>query len=223
MKFELEPFHLDVSDKDLIDDLIRVAKSLKKNSVTIDEYNDHGKFHASTLQRRFESWFKALEKAGLKKTRTLGVTDEEYFENLEEVWRKLGRQPKYNDGQKPFSKYCAGAYEYRFGTWRKGLERFIKYVNKEEKLAVKTVKEEHINSKKHKHRTKRGISWRLRFIVMRRDNFRCRICGRSPAANPKTTLHVDHVIPWSKGGETIPDNLQTLCSKCNIGKSNLDQ
>jgi len=33
--------------------------------------------------------------------------------------------------QKPLSKYSAGAYEYRFGTWRKALEGFIEYVNKE--------------------------------------------------------------------------------------------
>ncbi|WP_343324290.1 HNH endonuclease signature motif containing protein [Streptococcus sp. Marseille-P8640] len=34
-------------------------------------------------------------------------------------------------------------------------------------------------------------------------------------------LHVDHIIPWSKGGETVLGNLQTLCSKCNLGKSDL--
>jgi 5-methylcytosine-specific restriction endonuclease McrA len=31
-------------------------------------------------------------------------------------------------------------------------------------------------------------------------------------------LHVDHVTPWSKGGETTLANLQTLCNKCNLGK-----
>src|SRR3989338_3528349 len=33
------------------------------------------------------------------------------------------------------------------------------------------------------HKTKRGINWRLRFIVMKRDNFKCK-CGRSPATDP---------------------------------------
>jgi len=31
---------------------------------------------------------------------------------------------------------------------------------------------------------------------------------------------VDHITAWSNGGETILENLQTLCSDCNLGKSN---
>jgi len=219
MKFELETHHRNSSDKELIDDLKKVANFLKKDSVTIDEYNENGEYHATTLTRRFGSWFVALEKAGLQKTRTLGVTDEQYFQNLEEVWTKLGRQPKYNDMQKPLSKYVAGAYEHRFGTWRKALEKFVEYINQED---VPKIDKEELKSKPIKtHKTKRSISWRLRFIVMRQDGFKCKICGRSPATDPKIVLHVDHIVPWSKGGETVPENLQTLCSKCNIGKSNL--
>jgi len=219
MKFELETHHRNTLDKELIDDLKKVANFLKKDSVTIDEYNEDGEYHATTLTRRFGSWFIALEKAGLKKTRTLGVTDEQYFQNLKEVWTKLGRQPKYNDMQKPLSKYVAGAYEHRFGTWRKALEKFVEYINQED---VPKIDKEELKSKPIKtHKTKSSISWRLRFIVMRQDGFKCKICGRSPATDPKIILHVDHIIPWSKGGETVPENLQTLCSKCNIGKSNL--
>lgn len=72
-----------------------------------------------------------------------------------------------------------------------------------------------------KHRTTRSISQRLRYKVLSRDNFKCCACGASPAKDPSVELHVDHIIPWSKGGETVLDNLQTLCSKCNIGKSDL--
>ncbi|MBI5847426.1 MAG: HNH endonuclease [Nitrospirae bacterium] len=53
------------------------------------------------------------------------------------------------------------------------------------------------------------------------DRFTCRHCGASPAKMLGVELHVDHIIAWSKGGETVLSNLQTLCSKCNLGKSNL--
>lgn len=69
------------------------------------------------------------------------------------------------------------------------------------------------------HFTQRSPSTKLRFDVLKRDNFKCCTCGASPAKDPNVTLHVDHVIPWSKGGETIIDNLQVLCSECNQGKS----
>ena len=31
---------------------------------------------------------------------------------------------------------------------------------------------------------------------------------------------MDHIVPVSKGGCTVEDNLQTLCWKCNRAKSN---
>ena len=67
----------------------------------------------------------------------------------------------------------------------------------------------------------RDPSLRLRFTVLARDNFTCCFCGASPRKDPAVTLHIDHIVPWSKGGKTSLSNLQTLCSKCNLGKSNL--
>lgn len=54
--------------------------------------------------------------------------------------------------------------------------------------------------------------------ILKRDNFKCVICGRTPKKDG-ITLHVDHIIPVSKGGKTEPENLRTLCSICNLGKS----
>lgn len=60
----------------------------------------------------------------------------------------------------------------------------------------------------------------LRFKVLQRDMFRCRLCGKSPATDLGCKLHVDHIVPFSKGGKTTFENLQALCSDCNVGKSN---
>ena len=62
------------------------------------------------------------------------------------------------------------------------------------------------------------MSESLRYDILKRDNFRCKICGATERDGVK--LHVDHIIPVSKGGKTEPSNLQTLCSRCNIGKGN---
>jgi 5-methylcytosine-specific restriction endonuclease McrA len=59
----------------------------------------------------------------------------------------------------------------------------------------------------------------MRFLVMRRDDFKCRICGATPALKPGTVLVIDHILAWESGGETVIENLQTLCEPCNGGKS----
>jgi hypothetical protein len=56
---------------------------------------------------------------------------------------------------------------------------------------------------------------RQRFLILRRDNFACRYCGRSA---PDVVLHVDHKTPVSLGGTNDPNNLVTACADCNLGK-----
>ena len=58
----------------------------------------------------------------------------------------------------------------------------------------------------------------LRKQIMIRDNYTCQLCGKYMP--DEIGLHIDHIIPVSKGGKTIPSNLQVLCSKCNGHKSN---
>ncbi len=221
MKFELEEYHRNVTDSELIADLKRVVAETGK-SPTVDEYNERGEYNASTLARRFGKWTKALELAGLEQTRSpINIPNEELFANLEGVWTKLGRQPKYEEMRAPFSKYSSGTYERRFGTWRKALENFVEYVNKIENVSSEEANENLAIEPTIRHKTKSEINWRLRFIVMRRDNFKCQSCGKSPANEAGVILHVDHKKAWATGGETTFENLQTLCSVCNVGKSNL--
>ena len=61
------------------------------------------------------------------------------------------------------------------------------------------------------------LSDSLRYDVLRRDGFKCQICGATAQEGAK--LHVDHIIPVSKGGKTELSNLRTLCDRCNLGKS----
>jgi hypothetical protein len=52
----------------------------------------------------------------------------------------------------------------------------------------------------------------LRLYVFWRDGFQCRWCHRHDP------LHVDHIVPCSRGGDANPWNLQTLCRDCNLDK-----
>lgn len=63
---------------------------------------------------------------------------------------------------------------------------------------------------------RKPISRRVRFEVLRRDNYTCRYCG---AKAPDVPLTVDHVIPTTLGGSDDPSNLVTACRDCNAGKS----
>ena len=49
-----------------------------------------------------------------------------------------------------------------------------------------------------------------------KQNHKCAICGKTFAI---TEMHGDHIKPWSKGGKTVPENCQMLCTTCNIKKS----
>lgn len=225
MKFELEDFHRNITDEELLADMKRVAVELKQKFLTTRQQDEHGKYRSNTMIKRFGSWFNAVEQAGLGRSKTQRekmISEEELFENLEKVWVKLGRQPKFRDMWAGISKYGPSPYARTFGSWRKALESFVTFVNREENISSEeAIKKLEIEPSTH-HKTSRNINWRLRFIVMRRDNFKCKKCGRSPATDPKVILHVDHKKAWANGGETVLENLETLCSKCNIGKSDLE-
>lgn len=54
-----------------------------------------------------------------------------------------------------------------------------------------------------------------RWVVLERDNFTCRYCGRSA---PDVVLEVDHVESLALGGADVIENLVTACFDCNRGK-----
>lgn len=289
MRYELEPENRNCTDAVLLDDLRVVASRLRKSSLTKEDYNEHGRFCAATMQNRFGSWNKALEQSGLRVQKRVGIpidellldlkrvaetlgekslstksyrshgkfadvtvakafgswvkavtaaglavspgwkpraTEDELFSSMAAVWEKVGRQPKQSDFHPPTSHFSDTVYVRRFGSWRKALEAFVAAANDDgaqgARIEVaKSVAPITSAGQAMRHRTSRDPGWRLRFLVNRRDRFTCRACGRTPALDPGVVLDVDHKVAWSKGGETTMENLQTLCQRCNVGKSDL--
>lgn len=228
-------------DEDFFADMRRIASQLQKTFITTGEYEQYGQYNRSSILRKYGGWKTILEKAGLSSTPfRLGkgkeISDEELFQDIEQVWIKLGRQPTITDVKNGEFSFSQNTFVRRFGGWRGTLEAFVRYINSEDEtthindeIEDKSDKETSLprkdsqttTSHKSSRKTTRDINLRLRFKVMQRDNFKCCICGKSPATSPGVTLHIDHIKPWSKGGETTIDNLQTLCSECNLGKSDL--
>ena len=62
---------------------------------------------------------------------------------------------------------------------------------------------------------KNKLSPRTRYGILKRDGYKCVICGNN-AQN--TMLEVDHIIALVNGGTDEQSNLRTLCHDCNLGK-----
>lgn len=62
-------------------------------------------------------------------------------------------------------------------------------------------------------RTRRAVPVPVARAVYLRDGRRCQDCGTT-----RGPFHLDHRIPFSKGGETTTENLQVLCKACNLSK-----
>ena len=63
------------------------------------------------------------------------------------------------------------------------------------------------------------VSGSIRYQVLKRAKYRCELCG---AHEGQAALHVDHIIPRSKGGADALSNFQALCVTCNTNKRNTD-
>lgn len=64
---------------------------------------------------------------------------------------------------------------------------------------------------------RRAPTRKLRMRVLKRDGFRCVICGRRSVDHEDIELHVHHVLPWRYFGPTAEWNLATLCGTCHKG------
>ena len=67
---------------------------------------------------------------------------------------------------------------------------------------------------------KERIPLNLRKRIIERDGLYCVYCDDDLS---NSEIHMDHVIPESKGGETTYNNLQVTCRKCNLAKGTLSE
>lgn len=81
-------------------------------------------------------------------------------------------------------------------------------------------------NKKKRMAIMRGAKYGISFAdkdIFKRDKWICKLCGckvQKKDIYADNAAEIDHIVAVSKGGPHIPSNVQTLCRKCNIDKSN---
>jgi 5-methylcytosine-specific restriction endonuclease McrA len=209
---------------EVLQSIVSTARKLRKDVLTISEFEAHSGITVNPVRRLFGSWKAALKAAGLEQSQ-LGrrYSDEECFENMLAVWTHYGRPPQHNEMNRPPSIVGSKAYVRRWGTWRKALSAFVERVNSDSPGPTSSSSSRSIGSAKSRvveprNRGPRDVTLALRYYILKRDGFRCVGCGASPAISPGVVLNVDHIQAWARGGATVADNLRTLCQVCNLGK-----
>jgi hypothetical protein len=121
--------------------------------------------------------------------------------------------------------------------WQKNKESYrasVKEYQIRNKEKIKKIAKEYYENNKDKaymnNAKRRALKHFVHFSpfkrkqILDRDNWKCRHCGikvhdRSAGNwNTPDKAHIDHIIPLSKGGDSKPSNLQTLCRTCNLSK-----
>lgn len=224
----LERHRIDrLSDEEIIGELKKVAKHYDFIKFTRHEFDKVAKScKGSVVLSRFGSWEKALAKTEfelkerLKKSRYF-ISEKELMVEMARIFEILDHRPSKTEWEAIKPKFSYTTYKTRYKGWVNAWKHFFENykglnlepeeisvnINEIQQVPIKIATEE-----------KRTIPLKLRLKVLQRDNFKCVYCGASPATDPNIQLHIDHIIPFSKGGKTEFGNLQTLCQNCNWGK-----
>ena len=195
----------------IIRELQRLAGVLGKVTLSKRDIDSHGRLSSSVVMRRFGSLRRALQESGITPARFMKATDEELFSILIELWtqtlEKFGRSP-YRRELRAFGFLFQAIHT--FVGLAIGKRLFSPLLDQ---CPLLTIWSTHPLCRKHQHEfeSRKALSIRKRFFVLKRDRYRCRMCGRSGIE-----LEVDHKIPIAQGGSDAfrqsPDSLFRLQS-----------
>lgn len=187
----------------------------------------------ATLKREYDKAFYELRRQNVvtqAETKAFKVPYKFWINREQSICEKATLKPTTSFQVKIRATYTSpqGRNSYRSDAlyYATEVENFLNDIERVKKIELEKAKLEQEKREERERRKmmkpaqeiERGkLSKKLRYEILERDNYRCVICGRS--AEDGVVLHVDHIIPVSKGGKTVAENLRTLCADCNIGKS----
>lgn len=214
-----------IGDEVIIAELKRISELVGFRTFTRHEFDQMANVcKGSVVLSRFKTWKMALETTGLnlephRNPRKDQIPKGDLLGELARIWRQLGHRPSKIEWDTSDVKYSYTTYKIRFGGWVNacmalveggaGTEPSPRQFDQHAKLISEITKEK-----------SRNVPLKVRLAVLKRDDYKCALCGRSPATHAGVTLHLDHIVPYANGGETVRDNLRTLCEECNLGKGN---
>lgn len=129
-----------------------------------------------------------------------------YREMLSQAWRRGAQLPNDHDQ----IRRAVGA---TVGEWRRGWPKVKPFwrvsggllIPVQDDLGYSQPIPEQTSHRPH-------IPLRVRRDVFARHGRRCRFCGT------EDRIELDHVVPFSQGGQDVATNLQPLCKPCNLAK-----
>jgi hypothetical protein len=221
VQHKLERRRVDALTRDvLIAELRRVANLLGGRRYSRRDFDRHATAcKGSAVLSHFGSWDAALGAIGIPlkdyKADRKQITNAQLLAELARVWSGLGHRPSKLEWEASNATYSYTTYKQRFGGWVNACAALVSGDINIELPAAESRPKPPLKIPAEKNRT---IPLKLRLRVLTRDKFRCVLCGRSPATNPGTILHIDHIVPFSGKGPTVESNLRILCEQCNWGK-----
>ncbi|MBI4079349.1 MAG: HNH endonuclease [Candidatus Levybacteria bacterium] len=239
MDFKFERTRVDkIPREKIIDELAKVSETYNHTRFTSKEFLRNASIGHQTVFREFVTWDAAMDcltdylkqknitlKPRTKPKRKDAYTQKQIFDEMQRIWSQIGHRPSKIEWEQTNPKINYNTVRRHFNGWTNACLRFIEYITGENNIVENIdASVEKINMDKnriiYKPEDNRTIPLGTRLKILARDNFRCVYCGKSPSTDIGTKLHIDHIIPFSKGGKSIEENLQTLCLECNFGKSN---
>lgn len=210
-EFRLDAKITRVTERQMLDSLRTFADRCDGRPFTTREY-DRWKdkvCHSWTISERLGSWRLALARVGIETgIRSRRYSPRELMDNLELVWRELGRPPGARMIARKGLRIAAITYRKRWGSLREACQLLARFKKDE-------ITEQQLLGTAPSRQIRAALPLQLRWDVLKRDDYRCIKCGARP---PDVELEVDHIVPVSRAGTNDLANLRTLCHSCNQGK-----
>ena len=194
---------IDISRRRNVYAMDEVDKYLCNHSINI--FKDHFNYVQHWKDEIEEKINGSLLKS-LRRKQFLKIVDDEHMF----VFSLIREQTRYRQINYVKTSYKVNVESNKIGF---SLDQILDRYNFLSKIDFQCTLREWYSKKQRKLMTKE-----LKDQIKKRDNYTCQICGKYMP--DEVGLHIDHIIPISKGGKSVPSNLRVLCSKCNGKKSN---